>query len=155
MPNSIWAKIGFVKGNGNSNSPKTYSFTDNNIPSSGTYCYRLKQIDTDGSFDYSEIINVKMKIALEFKLEQNFPNPFNPKTRINYSIPFDGNVEIDIYNIIGKKITTLLNEFKSAGKYNITFNGEDLSSGVYFYKLKAKSQSGEELSSFNKMILIK
>jgi len=140
-----WKKIGFIEGNGNSNSEKEYEFTDKNV-STGKYLYRLKQIDTDGKFEYSQIIEVDLDEPLSYKLEQNYPNPFNPSTKIKFSIP--GLVEshrdaslkrvvLKVYNVLGSEMTTLVNEVKPAGVYEVEFNANSLPSGVYFYKLEA------------------
>jgi hypothetical protein len=85
-----------------------------------------------------------------YHLDQNYPNPFNPNTTINYSIAEDGLVEIEILNILGERIKTLVNEFKTKGNHNISFNASSLASGVYVYKL----QAGDFISS-KKMILLK
>jgi len=144
-----WVKIGFVNGNGNSNSPSSYSFVDNNIIS-GKYNYRLKQIDNDGQYEYSNSIDVDFGPPKKFELYQNYPNPINPVTSIRFTIPEAGNVKLSIFNILGQEIRTIVNEFKEAGIYTINFSAEDLNSGVYIYKI--------ETGSFNqsrKMTLIK
>ncbi|RJP68324.1 MAG: T9SS C-terminal target domain-containing protein [Ignavibacteriales bacterium] len=139
-----WGAIGFVEGHGNSNSTKEYSFYDK-ITESGKYSYRLKQIDTDGNFKYSSEIEIDVKILLQsFALEQNFPNPFNPTTKIKFAVP---NVEtsymtsLRIYNILGKEIITLINKELSAGEYEIEFSAEQLGSGIYFYNLRHGDKS--------------
>jgi hypothetical protein len=81
----VWEKIGFINGNGNSNSVKEYSFTDKNPKGGSKYQYRLKQIDNDGHFEYSEIVEVEV-VPVKFELSQNYPNPFNPSTVISYSV---------------------------------------------------------------------
>ena len=135
-----WKKIGFIEGSGYSNSPKYYSFFDHNPPYE-TVQYRLKQIDTDGKYKFSNIINVeaidKLSVQAKFALEQNYPNPFNPNTTISYSIPEKSNVELKIYNILGKEVAQLVNEIQESGSHNIQFNAEKLSSGAYFYRLTA------------------
>jgi hypothetical protein len=144
-----WNKISFIEGNGNSNSPKHYSFSDN--PDAGSkYFYRLKQIDSDGQFQYSEVILIDLNKLHEFALNQNYPNPFNPTTTIKYNIPIDANVQLKIYDVLGREISILLNEFQKAGAYTIPFNAEELSSGIYFCRMN----SGNFISSV-KMILIK
>jgi hypothetical protein len=129
-------KIGFVEGYGNSNSPKDYSFTDENVPC-GKVQYRLKQIDTDGKYEYSKTIEIEIQaIIKEFSLFQNYPNPFNPVTTIKYSLPVSGSVTIKIYDVLGNEITTLINNvIKEPGYHSLEFNAKLLPSGIYFYKL--------------------
>ncbi|MCX7610972.1 MAG: T9SS type A sorting domain-containing protein [Ignavibacterium sp.] len=148
----IWEKIGFVQGSGNSNSPKKYSFTDNTLTKSGKYAYRLKQIDNDGSFEYSKIVEVDFVMLDKFTLEQNYPNPFNPTTVISYQIPVNSNVSLKLYDVLGNEVATLVNEYKEAGRYKVELNvGQmSLSSGIYFYKLQAG-----EFTEIKKMILSK
>ncbi len=152
-----WNKIGFVEGNGNSNSPKKYIFTDNNV-NGGKYLYRLKQIDINGSSEYSKELEVVINnVPKKFKLAQNYPNPFNPATIIEYSIPevktLQGKyqqVQLKVYNILGKEVATLVNARQQAGNYKVSFDGKSLSSGVYYYKISAGS-----FTKIKRMILIK
>jgi hypothetical protein len=144
-----WLKLGFLEGHGNSNSPKNYSFEDENPPA-GTVQYRLKQIDTDGQFIYSDIISVEVGIPSRFELKQNFPNPFNPTTNIVYNLPVDGFVTLKIYDVIGNEVDVLVNGNKKAGRYVIEFNAGNLSSGVYFYRINTGSYSASV-----KMMLLK
>lgn len=129
-------KIGFVEGSGNSNSAKNYFFTDEQ-KLSGKYFYRLKQLDNDGAFEYSKVVEVDIKQLQTFELSQNYPNPFNPTTRISYSIPLDSKVTLLIYEITGEVVKSLVNEYQTAGIYTIDFNAAGLSSGIYFYKITA------------------
>ena len=131
-----WNDIGFVKGCGNSNSPKNYSFIDDNPPV-GTVEYRLKQIDNDGSFKYSSTVEASFMKPDNFALAQNYPNPFNPTTTIQYTIPNAEHVTIKVYDELGREITTLVNENKEAGHYIVTFNGSSLASGIYYYRIVA------------------
>ncbi len=134
-----WKNIGFVEGNGNSNTQKTYKFEDKTI-SNGTYKYRLKQIDNDGQFKYSNTAEVLINaIPKAFALSQNFPNPFNPSTKINYQISKSEFVSLRVYDILGNEVSTLVNEKKSPGNYEANFNAASLTSGVYFYQIKAGS----------------
>jgi hypothetical protein len=144
-----WNKIGFVQGHGNSNSPKDYFFTDENAPS-GKVQYRLKQIDFDGSFKYSDIVEVNVDFTQEYKLAQNFPNPFNPTTKIEFTIPQAANVSLKVYNVLGQEVRTLVNGMKEAGTYKINFDAKELSNGVYIYKLEAGTYT-----QARKMILMK
>ena len=151
-----WEKIAFVNGYGTSTETHTYSFIDDN-PEQGKSYYRLKQIDFDGSFEYSNTLEVDFNIPIKFSLEQNYPNPFNPRTKINYNIPSvisnggrNLKIELKVYDILGNVITDLVNEEKPAGNYEIEFDASRLSSGVYFYKLQAGA-----FVQIRKMILLK
>lgn len=131
---SIWTKIGFVEGNGNSNSPKSYAFTDNldhalalNL---ARLQYRLKQIDFDGSYKYSDIVKLQIDSPSEFVLQQNYPNPFNPSTTIKYEIPKSSFVKLSIFDLLGREIATPVNQVQNAGYHEITFNAENLASGI-------------------------
>jgi hypothetical protein len=144
-----WSKIGFVEGYGNSNNPKNYSFSDN--PARGNkYYYRLKQIDSDGQFEYSDIISVDIKIPDQYALYQNYPNPFNPATNIIYNLPADGIVSLKVYDMLGSEVATLVSDNQKAGVYTIPFYGKDLSSGIYICKITA-----DNFISSIKMILMK
>jgi hypothetical protein len=83
--------------------------------------------------------NTDNTVIKSYKLEQNYPNPFNPATNIKYSVPAPGMVTIKVYDILGSEVATLVNEEKSAGSYEVRFNAGTLSSGVYFYNIKAGS----------------
>ena len=145
-----WEKIGFVEGAGTTTELHSYLFTDDNI-SEGINKYRLKQIDYDGSFKYSKEIEIDVNsIPKEYILYQNYPNPFNPVTVIKYSIASPSAVQIKVFDILGNKIVTLVNEEKLAGTYELTWNAVNLPSGVYFYQLKAGS-----FIQTKKMILLK
>jgi hypothetical protein len=157
-----WQRIGFVEGKGTTTEIQSYSFTDK--PEPGIYKYRLKQLDFDGSFEYSQEIEAAVNAPLEFSLEQNYPNPFNPSTKIKYTIPnvtlrqAQSNilVTLKVYDILGSEVAELVNEEQPAGSYEIEFNSvgtsRDLSlpSGIYFYQLKA----GQFVET-KKMILLK
>jgi hypothetical protein len=136
--NSDFQKIGFVQGHGNSNSPKDYTFAD--TPVEGTsFQYRLKQIDTDGKFQYSDIVTVEIATPIQFELKQNFPNPFNPATHITYNLPRDGFVTVKVYDIVGSEIVTLVNEEKKAGSYLVAFDGAYFASGIYICTMTTNS----------------
>ncbi|MFZ5519526.1 MAG: FlgD immunoglobulin-like domain containing protein [Candidatus Zhuqueibacterota bacterium] len=141
-------KIGFVPGNGTTAAPQRYNFSDGNV-TSGTYYYRLRQIDQDGSFEISSEKMVVIAAPAEFMLEKNYPNPFNPETTINYKI---GNglvgvtdVQLNIYNSLGELVRTLFIGKQTAGQYSATWDGRDNSgivvgSGIYFCRLVAQDQ---------------
>ncbi len=143
-----WTKIGFVQGHGNTNSPKNYSFTDYVI--SGKYSYRLKQIDTDGKFEYSKVIEIELGSPAKFELSQNYPNPFNPVTTIRFTIPQSGNVRLAVYNVLGEQVAELANGFMEAGIHTVNFNALELNSGIYVYKIETNGSVQSR-----KMILIK
>jgi hypothetical protein len=145
----VWDDIGFVQGSGNSNSPKSYSYTD--TPTGcNTFKYRLKQIDFDGAYEYSDGVEVTLDAITEYSLEQNYPNPFNPTTTIKYQVPEAGNVTLKIYDTLGREVKTLVNETQSSGVYSVEFNASQLASGIYIYKL----QSGDFVS-VKKLMLMK
>ncbi|MBK9098388.1 MAG: T9SS type A sorting domain-containing protein [bacterium] len=155
-----WNSIGFIPGYGTSTEKHFYSFSDENLVE-GNYKFRLKQIDFDGTSTYSEIVEVEIISPEQFVLEQNYPNPFNPSTKIKYSIlnviairqlPEKQSqfVVLSVYDILGNEVTTLVNEEKSAGTYEVEFNAGNFPSGVYYYQLK----TGEFIST-KKMILVK
>ncbi|MFZ1520273.1 MAG: T9SS type A sorting domain-containing protein [Ignavibacteriaceae bacterium] len=144
-----WENLGFVNGNGTTTETKSYSYNDENL-SAGKYQYRLKQIDFDGTFEYSNIAEAEILPPARFSLEQNYPNPFNPSTSIQYAIASKQFVQLKVFDILGKEITTLVNEEKSAGNHKIEFNASNLSSGIYYYKITA----GEFVQT-RKMILLK
>ena len=148
-PLQEWNKIGFVSGNGTTTETNSYQFIDNSI-SSNKYYYRLKQVDFDGTFEYSNIVEVDINTVSEFALNQNYPNPFNPSTKISFTLPQTANVKLSVFNLLGEKVAELVNEIKSAGFYEVDFNGTDLTSGMYLYRLEA----GEFVST-RKMTLIK
>jgi len=145
-----WSKIGFVEGAGTTNAPKEYSYSDKNI-SVGKYSYRLKQIDRDGKFEYSQSVEITVEQTPNvFALEQNYPNPFNPSTMINFRLSTSNFTMLKVYDAIGREVATLVNETKEAGYYSETFDGTKHSSGIYFVRL----QSGHEVQ-LKKMQLLK
>ncbi len=139
-----WETLGFVEGHGNSVSPKYYEFVDEN-PLADSAEYRLKQIDTDGGFEYyaervqvagystTDIDDETMK--LDYKLAQNYPNPFNPTTQIAFTIPSAGIVKLNVYNVLGEVVSELVNQNLEAGLHEYEFNASNLTSGIYFYSI--------------------
>ena len=143
-----WKRIGIVEGNGTTTEIQNYSFTDK--PEPGKYRYRLKQVDYDGSFEYSNVIEVEVGAPQQFSLYQNYPNPFNPVTNIKYSVPQFLNVVIKVFDVLGKEVVILVNEGKFAGTYELNWNAANLPSGVYLYQLKAA-----DFVQTRKMILLR
>ena len=142
-------QVGYVAGFGTTTEPKAYSFIDSKLES-GSYTYRLKQIDFDGSYEYSDEVSVEVEIPIEYSLEQNYPNPFNPSTTIKYSIPEDGFVKLAVYNMLGEEVATIVNTTQKAGRYEVNFNASKLSSGVYVYRIEASN-----FTASKKLILMK
>jgi hypothetical protein len=143
-----WQVLGFVRGAGTTTEAQSYSFLDRTA--SGKVQYRLKQIDFDGQFEYSNIIEVDAGAPKQFALEQNYPNPFNPTTTISYQLPVASQVSLKVYDVLGREVMTLVNGKQEAGVYNLSLNGATLSSGIYFYRL----QSGNFVQT-KKMMLVK
>jgi len=159
MDDNKWETIGSVKASVLSNSPKQYSYMDKNLQT-GTYQYRIKMIDNDGSFEYSKIVESVITLPKNFELNQNYPNPFNPSTKISYSLPNDSRVTLDIFNLIGERIGQLVNQDQAAGYYSVGFSNasvnKSLSSGIYLYRIHAVDKStGKDFSSIKKMVLLK
>ncbi len=146
-----FSRVAFIEGAGTTSEKNYYTYTDN-IPVQGKSYYRLKQIDFDGSYMLSNVIEVETNQLTKFNLYANYPNPFNPETVINYEIPQDGIVSLKVYDILGNEIATLVEENQKGGKHSVSFNTSsyNLSSGVYIYKLQA-----DKFTSVKKMILSK
>jgi len=152
---SAFATVAFVEGRGTTTEIQQYSFTDRNVESRVNYAYRLKQIDFNGAYEFSQVVNIGFTLPLEFVLEQNYPNPFNPTTSIAYAVPVKSNVTLEVYNLIGQKIVTLVEGQIEAGKHTAQFNATSMSSGIYLFKLTAVGENGAQFSSSKKMTLLK
>ena len=149
---SEFGSVDFVEGKGNSSSTIEYSYVDNSLPVISSLSYRLKQIDNDGSFEYSKIIDVDLNddesvtgvddeaISYQFSLDQNYPNPFNPSTTIRFTIPQDisssASAKLTVFNALGEEVAVLVNGSMAPGQHEVHFNAGNLSSGIYFYQLK-------------------
>lgn len=144
-----WEKIGFVEGNGNSNSQKNYSFVDDQV-TLGKYSYRLKQIDNDGQIEYSKVIEVDLGTPKKYELSQNYPNPFNPNTTISFTLPQSSYVKLVVYNLLGQEIKRIYSGTKESGVHTYNFDAKDLNSGIYIYKLET-----ENFTQTRKMTIIK
>jgi len=146
-----WILLGQQEGNGTTTEPHYYSYEDNITGINATALeYRLKQVDYNGNYTYSEIISVNSIAPNGFMLEQNYPNPFNPSTRIKYAILNKQFVSLKVYDLLGNEITTLINEEKPAGTYEVEFNANHLSAGVYYYTIVT-----DGFVQTKKMILLK
>jgi hypothetical protein len=150
----VWAKAGYVAGNGTTTQSINYEFTDKNL-ASGKYNYRLKQIDFNGSFEYFNLSNeVEIGIPDKFSISQNYPNPFNPSTCIDVDLPIEGRTRITVFDNSGKIMATLFEGLKSAGSYTVEFKGTNLSSGVYYYRVDFNAD-GRNYSKVLRMTLVK
>lgn len=153
--NSEWVTIGFRSGKGTTSEKNTYSFTDEQ-PQNGTILYRLKQIDFDGTFTYSNEVQVDFSLLNNFSIDQNYPNPFNPATIIKYQLPEESSVQLKVVNILGEDVAELVNEIQSEGNYTKLFNASSLSSGIYFTVLNATAlNSGKVYTNMIKMVYMK
>lgn len=145
-----WMKIGFVAGKGNANTQSSYAFTDANL-STGTYSYRLKQIDLSGNFEYSNVVSASVNgLPTEFTLGQNYPNPFNPSTTIQFALPTAEFVTLSLYNALGELVNTVVSANYEAGTHTVQLSAEALNSGLYFYTISAGN-----FTSTKKMLLVK
>ena len=149
-----YTDVAFVEGNGTTTQPHEYNFIDK-ISVADIYYYRLKQIDFDGSYEYSNVVEVNVNAPSDFVLEQNYPNPFNPSTVIKFSLPVDSKVTIDLYNTLGEKVDRLVKKEFSTGNHSVNFDASHLSNGIYYYTLNAQGNDGEGFVSTKKMVLMK
>jgi V8-like Glu-specific endopeptidase len=146
---AIYEQIGFVNGFGTATEPQAYSFVDNKL-NPGNYFYRLKQIDFDGTFSYSNTVEVEIVTPSTFVLEQNYPNPFNPSTSIRFSIPVETDVRLNVFNTLGQEVAEIINSRLKDGYHEIDFDATNLTSGIYFYRLEA-----DKFVDVKKMLIIK
>lgn len=146
-----WRKIGFVEGHGTTNAPQSYRFRDNVI-SPRKYQYRLKQIDRDGKFTYSGVVEVTTSMSAEdYALSQNYPNPFNPSTSFTFAVQKAELASVKLYNLVGQEIATLFNDIAQPHQlYTIHFNADQLPSGIYFYSVRTAGRN-----EVKKMMLMK
>ena len=147
-------KIGFVNGKGTTTQKSTYSFIDESAGSAKQY-YRLKQIDLDGAFKYSSTVEVDLSVPETFSLSQNYPNPFNPATTLSFGLPVESEITLAIYNSLGELVNVAAKGIYQAGNYSVNFNASDLTSGIYYYNLKAVGTNGNEFVKTAKMLLMK
>jgi len=146
---SDYEALGFVAGSGTTTEPRNYFFTDSKIPN-GQYFYRLKQMDYNGTFSFSDEIATEVNAPAEYALEQNYPNPFNPSTNINFSLAEAGVVKLSVYNLLGQKVAVILDEFRDEGSHSVTFDAYELPSGAYFYTIETS-----QFKQTKKMLLAK
>jgi len=149
-----YTEVGFVNGQGTTTNTSNYSFSDRPF-ASGIFVYRLKQTDFDGTFTYSNEVEVDIANPDKFSLSQNWPNPFNPSTSISFSLPEASNIKIVIYDVVGNKVADLASGNFAAGWHKANFDASRLNSGVYLYTITAQGNSGKAFSATRKMMLLK
>ncbi|MBK7630430.1 MAG: hypothetical protein IPJ23_06995 [Ignavibacteriales bacterium] len=157
--NQEWEKIDIVAGAGTITEYRNYYYEDDFtfLPYNGTVLYRLKQVDYNGDFEYSNVIAVEAEfIPTEISISQNYPNPFNPVTTVKYWLNVEANVRIGIYNSLGQSIGEIVNEMQSAGNYSVKWDGTDYASGIYFYSFEVIDQNKSMIyKEMKKLILLK
>ena len=134
----LWEPLGFVEGRGTTTDAQSYRFTDSSLPFTATEAvYRLRQVDTDGTETLSEEIEIARAAPTKLALHGNFPNPFRARTTIRYELPTAGPVRITVYDVMGRRVATLVDREQAAGREEITFDAGRLASGLYFTRLAA------------------
>jgi hypothetical protein len=152
IPNS------FIAGHGSTTEPQEYSFIDNKLSTPGIYQYRLRQVDNNGLVNYSQVVSMNISVLavnetapFEFRVDQNYPNPTNPKATIEFSVDRVEHATVILYDILGKQVAKLFDGVANPGYYNkVEFDGSSLSSGIYFYKVTTDSHS-----ELKKLVLLK
>jgi hypothetical protein len=152
--NLSFITLGFVAGNGTTTEKKSYIYTDKNV-AEGKYYYRLKQFDHNGSFAYSDVVEVDNVYPMNYNISQNYPNPFNPETMISFGLPVDSKVIVTVYNSLGETVGVPVNSSYPAGTHLLNINASNLPSGTYIYSLSAEGTDGSKFFKSNKMILMK
>ncbi|RKY92119.1 MAG: hypothetical protein DRQ01_06720 [Ignavibacteriae bacterium] len=149
--NGEFVTVGFVEGFGTTTEVQNYTYTDREIPE-GSYDYRLKQVDLDGTFEYSDVVKVEMGVMTpeEFALFQNYPNPFNPSTKIKFAIPVKTQLQLNVYNMLGEKVAEVFSGTLEGGFHEFVFDAANLSSGVYIYRIES-----DKFTDSKKMSILK
>ncbi|QOJ28303.1 MAG: T9SS type A sorting domain-containing protein [Ignavibacteriales bacterium] len=152
-----WSAVGSVRAAGTTTDEQTYTFVDRNL-NTAKYQYRLKQIDLDGTFQYSSVVEVEVGLPMTFGLSQNYPNPFNPTTKIQYQVPADARVTLELFDVTGQRVASLVNAELTAGYYafDLSAGSYGLASGIYFYRMTAVEMgSGKNFVETKKMVMLK
>ncbi|PJB01741.1 MAG: hypothetical protein CO127_02260 [Ignavibacteria bacterium CG_4_9_14_3_um_filter_36_18] len=149
-----WRDVGFVHGKGTTTEKQNYKFEDKKV-NAGLIYYRLKQIDFDGRYQYSSVLQVKVEVPRQFEISQNYPNPFNPKTTIKYELAVNSNVKLTLFNVLGEQIKLLLNAGMPSGTHEFQLDAAGLNSGVYFYRIEAWGADGTSFIKTKKLVLTK
>ena len=147
--NTNWIEVVFINGSGTTTETKAYNYVDEQL-TVGVHSYRIKQIDYDGTFTYSKIVEVEISAPDNYALFQNYPNPFNPSTTIKFTLPVETEVQLSVYNTIGEKVAEVFNGSLNEGYHEVVFDAASLTSGTYFYRLEAN-----EFVDVKKMLILK
>ena len=150
---SIFLPLAFVKGKGTSTERNNYEYLD--AAPTGTFSYRLKQMDFDGTVSFSNVVTIESINSQDFTLNQNFPNPFNPSTSITFSLGLQSKVKLTIINALGEVVKDLVNDVLAAGSHNVVWNADSLPSGIYFAVLNAESSRGQMVRLVRKIAYMK
>ena len=162
--NCEYNQIAQILGMGSKPTGTTYNFVDHNVDRGKIYAYRLSSVSFYGEIEiFTPVIASYSngKAPITYTLEQNYPNPFNPVTTINYQVPFESKINIEVYNILGQKVITLIDDKKQAGYYDVQWNchsqnGAKVASGIYIYRMTAEAvDSREKFSKNMRMIMLK
>jgi len=146
--------IAFVNGHGTTTQTQVYAYMDRSV-NVGSYSYRLKQVDFDGTFEYSGVVEVDVPAPAVFALDQNYPNPFNPSTMISFRLAVDSKVSMTVFNVLGQEVANILQANMVAGSHQVNFDASSLNSGVYMYRIEASGIDGTNFVDVKKMILTK
>ncbi|MBZ0199604.1 MAG: T9SS type A sorting domain-containing protein, partial [Ignavibacteriaceae bacterium] len=146
---SKWISTGFIKGMGTTTEKTNYIYKDKPA-NDGKYAYRLKQVDYNGEYNFSQEVEVYYSSLINFVLNQNYPNPFNPSTTISYQMPKENFVSLKVFDVLGNQVAVLINEIKPAGLHEVNFDASKFGSGIYIYKMMVG-----DFSQSKRMILLK
>ena len=149
-----WEDLGFVEGRGNSTNIIHYSYIDF-INEFGIYFYRLKQVDYDGTYTWSNEIEIAFLNPLKFEVYQNFPNPFNPRTIVRVLLPESSYIKVNVYNLLGELVNKIVDRYYEAGIVDISIDANGIPSGIYLYQVVSRSANGQVNSKTKKMLIIK
>ena len=144
-----------LRGLGTSSTGRSYDFTDDHVTSGATYRYKIESISASGVTKDLTTLSVTVNVPKSYALQQNYPNPFNPTTTISYQLPSVSHVTLQVFDVLGRGVATLVNGQQNAGVYKINFNASQYASGVYFYRIVAEGKDGARFVAIKKMMLLK
>lgn len=139
VDDASFTKIGHRPGHGTTTEGQRYRFVDADAPFADTLFYRLRQVDLDGTHAYSPVVKVGLT-SQRFALLPSAPNPFRNATRLRYTLAADAAVTLELYDLLGRRVTTLIDAEQPAGRHTVTVDGTGLAPGTYFVRLRADDQ---------------